>query len=129
MNPFNYNLGQSFASTYYEKMSKGISNALTLFDPNVTCIIDNDAFSGAYEWLIRMAQSNAARFEYDNISGASQFINHSDILVNINGNLKVIGIHGQLVSNWIKFNEVFVLEKKPNDNRLFIKNYILKILR
>jgi len=123
--PYN-RIGFEFAKVYYERMRKGINTTVDLFQYNVLCSMDNDEFRGAYNWLLKMAKSGACKFEYHNLTGASQPLQEG-ILVNVNGELRVIGLWDQYVTSWLKFNEVFVLEK--NGSNYAIKNYMLRLVK
>jgi hypothetical protein len=124
---YNYNqIGYEFAKCYYDKMSKqGISGALDLFHQNATGTFEGDEFKGSYNWLLKLAQTGVAKFDYHDISGIAQPVGNYEIIVNIKGNLRPIGLWQQHLSNWHQFSEVFILEK--NGDIYLIKNYMLRL--
>lgn len=123
-----HRVGQEFAHRYYTTTStQGVNVALDLFQPNVTCTMDSDEFTGSYNWLLRLTRAGASRFDYQNLTGVSQAVGTYEILVHVSGLLRVVGLHNQYGTNWLRFNEVFLLERQGSNYQ--VKNYILRILR
>lgn len=118
-------IAHEFAKVYYDKMSNGVNTAFELFDKNVFCTIDCDEFKGSYNWLLLMTQAGISKFEYCNISGIAQPLVNYEILVAVQGKFRGISLWGHQISDWVYFNETFVLEK--NNDNYSIKNYILKM--
>ena len=123
------NIGQEFAKVYYNRMMvSGVNGTIDLFNPNVICTIDSEELVGSYNWLLKMTKAGIARFEYQNISGSYQpLISNqmcgNDYLIVVNGNLRAVNLWGYLISDWMRFNETFILGKY-GDNYV-IRNYIL----
>ena len=117
-----HKIAYEFSKLYYSQMSLGINHAIQLFHPDVICTVNGEEFTGAYNWLLKFANLGIARFEYMNITGASQLLN-GYIIVTIKGTMKPHVFHQRVTNDGIRFSEFFILEK--NMGRYFIKNYII----
>lgn len=125
INPQYHSVGHEFAKVYYDRLAHhGVNMAFELFSHNVLCTIDCDEFRGSYNWLLKMTRAGISKFEYCNISGTCQPLPNFEILVTVQGTFRGIGLWGQNTSNWLQFNETFVLEK--NGDTYLVRNYILR---
>ena len=116
-------IGHEFITNYYNSMIKGVNIAFELFSPDVLCTIDANEFKGSYNWLIKMTKAGISKFEYNDLSGICQPLNNYEILITTKGSLRAINFWNHNISNWIRFNETFIIEK---NNIYSIKNYILR---
>lgn len=125
LNPQYQKIGHEFAKIYYDRMTNhGVHIAFELFSPNLVCTIDLDEFMNSYNWLLKMTKSGIAKFEYLNISGTCQPLPNYEILITVYGNFIPINLWDQRLSDWLHFNETFILEK--NGDVYYIRNYVLK---
>lgn len=116
---------EEFCKVYYDRMMKGgFNTVLHLFDQNAKCTYENTEYNGAYNLLIKLAQSGIHKFGYTDISVNAQLIDNTTILVSSTGHIFPVsfcGTNGLLT----KFSESFVL--KCTSNSCQINNYILKL--
>lgn len=117
-------IGEEFCKCYYSKTINGINTIIDLFHPGALCTVEGEELVGGYNLLLKLANLGISRFEYNNVSGITQPISNSEIIVTVNGTLRGIGYWGQ-VNQWVKFNEVFILEN-IGGSRFIVKNYMIR---
>jgi hypothetical protein len=124
MNQITYGqIGEEFCKCYYSRTIQGVNTAIDLFHPDVLCTVDGEEIRGNYNLLMKFVAMGIARFEYNNVTGTVQPTNNNELILTVNGYLKSVGYWNQAYQ-WIKFNEVFVLENIGS--KIFIRNYMIR---
>ncbi len=113
--------GNAIYNTYYKNMvNSGFVANLSLFDEKCNCSINNLDYVGAYNVLIKLAESNIHRFNYLNLSGSCQYVSQG-VLINVTGKCQIISLNNVIIGE-INFSETFLI--CINKNRII--NYIGK---
>ena len=115
-------LETEFLSTYYQNMfNHGLSANLGLFDEKCQCLFNNQEFIGAYNVLVKQAQSNINRFQYKSYAGNLQQTSNGFIM-SVSGVCQPINFQNLYIGDY-NFSEVFYLS---NQYPYKIVNYIAR---
>lgn len=113
-------LESEFLKNYYQNMlNSGLSANLHLFDEKCHCLVNNQEYIGAYNVLVKMAQSNIHRYQYKYLQGNLQKT-QTGYIISVSGICQPVNFQNLHLGD-VHFSEVFHLS---NQYPYKIINYI-----